>query len=328
LPKPKDFKYTYKSPEEFIQWHNDNHSSPLENIWFYAGYAPPKEIGLNIFDAKFEDTYYRYYVFTPDRAEQWAGFPATVNIGHWGLGSILSDVTGDKRKVLPSVYYDNVIRLELKWFLTIGQKTKVDWVAYEWKMAIERQDPKSLAKHKKEYPELWKRPEFLIDVWFDLEGRNSSIQEFYDLLDLPSWYGKVFNITRRQLTQLIYIGEFDWAKKIIAAQKNKKLLKDSWVAYAAISRDRMDILHLLEEMGFGINHSYKDADGNTPLHLAAKQGNLLMIEELLEAGANPRKKNSNRKKPIDLLGKYHLHTQEDERIYNVLEKASKSFGLF
>ncbi len=51
----------------------------------------------------------------------------------------------------------------------------------------------------------------------------------------------------------------------------------------------------------GANFNRKDADGNTPLHLAALRGSLDRVRYLVSKGANPAIQNNNGKVPLDLV---------------------------
>ena len=60
----------------------------------------------------------------------------------------------------------------------------------------------------------------------------------------------------------------------------------------------MSIVELLLKSGANVNT--KDSLGNTPLHLAVKENNILMVILLIEKGANIKLKNRDHEKPIDI----------------------------
>ncbi len=51
----------------------------------------------------------------------------------------------------------------------------------------------------------------------------------------------------------------------------------------------------------GANINAKDAEGNTPLHIAAKKGYASKVQYLLSRGANPAIKNNQGQLPVDLV---------------------------
>lgn len=71
------------------------------------------------------------------------------------------------------------------------------------------------------------------------------------------------------------------------------------LAYA-IQQNRWDLAELLGEAGANVNVQIGDYDGNTPLHVAADQGDRKRVRWLLAKGANPEMKNYRQLTPLDV----------------------------
>ncbi len=64
-----------------------------------------------------------------------------------------------------------------------------------------------------------------------------------------------------------------------------------------------DVVKLLLDHGANIN--LQNAEGNTPLHLAARNGKLSTVQLLMARGANPALANANGDVPITLAYRYY-----------------------
>jgi len=67
----------------------------------------------------------------------------------------------------------------------------------------------------------------------------------------------------------------------------------------AIQRNRWDLAELLIESGAKVNVQVGDRDGNTPLHLAAAEGDVKRVKWLLSRGADPHFKNYRQLTPLE-----------------------------
>lgn len=71
------------------------------------------------------------------------------------------------------------------------------------------------------------------------------------------------------------------------------------LAYA-IQRNRWDLAELLVDGGANVNIQIGDSDGNTPLHLAAAEGNKKRVNWLLSKGADGQAKNFKQLTPLEV----------------------------
>ncbi|KAK3712863.1 hypothetical protein RRG08_055223 [Elysia crispata] len=111
----------------------------------------------------------------------------------------------------------------------------------------------------------------------------------------------------------------EWQPEVI------KLLKECGANMKAVDNGGKNAVFQTFEKGYGDGHdetlqmvaSDKDQvnlqmpDGLTPLILAVKEDDIKAIEILLEAGADPHKKNNNQKTALSILLDRYFHTHED-----------------
>jgi ankyrin repeat protein len=85
----------------------------------------------------------------------------------------------------------------------------------------------------------------------------------------------------------------------------------------------MDAVFLTGE-GVGINA--RDGDGNTALHKAVKEGDIVLVEYLIKE-ADPNIQDNNKKTPLDLAKEKLTQDQENEnlkKIVNILNQQIQS----
>ena len=91
-------------------------------------------------------------------------------------------------------------------------------------------------------------------------------------------------------------------RAMVSARNNKLLTALHW----AVTMGHRDVAELLIERGADVEA--KAADGHTPLHMAAREGDAQMVQCLLEARANPNSTNNASQTAVDLA----LAFAEDE----------------
>lgn len=62
----------------------------------------------------------------------------------------------------------------------------------------------------------------------------------------------------------------------------------------------------MELLKLGISHKAKNNDGNAPLHVAAKSGNVGVAKALCECGADVKARNSNNRTARMIVRCFHL----------------------
>ncbi len=112
---------------------------------------------------------------------------------------------------------------------------------------------------------------------------------------------------KRDIVPLLFVilrNEKACAALLLAHGANPNaMLRDNRITLlgmAAASR-RNDIARMLLEHGAYVN--VPNYQGNTPLHFAARRGNLAGVQLLLEAGANPCARNDEGNTPLDIAAK-------------------------
>ena len=73
----------------------------------------------------------------------------------------------------------------------------------------------------------------------------------------------------------------------------------------------------------GADVTARDTDGNTPLHMAAREGDVSMVQFLLAHGGEPDRLNNAERTPLDLA---LIFAEEEPEIFHVLHSAQMARG--
>jgi len=106
-----------------------------------------------------------------------------------------------------------------------------------------------------------------------------------------------------------YRGTVRYAAKAIRAVSYPGDTRSACLVNRAVLENREDIVNALVSNGFNVKE--KDGKGQTPLHIAAVNGNKNMLSRLLRNGADINARDKNGHTPADLL-KIHGHVGEGE----------------